>query len=163
MVINLRTQNRNRLSAQQKDFLVKAHSQACLISDFIIDNAAVLRIGIKNTLHPAVILADILVESQWGESQLAQATINGRYANNLAGLKVDSMWSGKKHNGYKTYPDWSSFAADYALHIVYQVRKSLFTKDLNSQLRLLAETKEDPRVFLAKAQTLIEFYELDKL
>lgn len=67
----------------------------------------VLNCWSKYKILPSVIVAQAILESSWGESQLAQK------ANNLFGIKANSTWSGDKYlvttseyvNGKKIYID----------------------------------------------------------
>lgn len=169
MVINLRSANRNSLSIDQKEFLIKALPWSYTISEWIIDQAALRRLAIKNTLSPHLVLADILVESQWGSSPISKPLMDKKYANNLAALEATPSWQGKvqEYEGkkYKSYKDWVHFASDYAEHIVYNKKfhPILNEPKLESQLNLFSKTKPNASIWLAKASTLLDFYSLTEL
>jgi DNA mismatch repair ATPase MutS len=169
MVINLRNHNRNRLPISQKEFLIKVIPWAWDISDRIIDYAMLLRKPIKNTILPQLVLADILIESKWGEHPISQPLLDKKYSNNLSLLVVDDIWEGKDQlfegTKYKAFKDYNHFASGYADWIIYNRNLSpiLDSKDLETQLSILASMKSNPSLFMAKAETIIEFYDLESL
>lgn len=166
MALGINRGNRKGLSLEQKDFLLKANSLAGTISEWTNEKAIFLRLPNLYRLSPAVILADILIESQWGTHPLSQPLFNKKYANNLSLLAADKVWEGKiqDYNGksYRAYQDWAHFATDYSDILVFSERYKPILRTEN-QLQVLASGKEDPILFAAKASALIEFYELTKI
>lgn len=167
-MINLNRANRKDLIAEDKDFLVKAVALAKTISEWTSTKADFLNRP-RNYVSPMLILADILVESEWGKHPLAQSHYNKRYSNNLTLLKVDDLWQGKsqKYEGkeYKAYSDWLHFATDYSDLLTFSARYQPIIKtfDYTEQLKRLANIKSKPKEFQARVNALVDFYVLKDL
>ena len=58
----------------------------------LIKGAAMLQ-GALNDIPPSIIMAQAILESGWGESELSTK------ANNYFGIKADSSWTGEVYNG----------------------------------------------------------------
>jgi flagellum-specific peptidoglycan hydrolase FlgJ len=161
--------NRKSLTAEQKDFLTKAIGLSKTISEWTKEKAVFTRTNIVESIYSVVVLADLIVESQWGSHPLAQTHYNKRYSNNLALLKADSCWQGKvqrfENKDYKAYQDWLHFATDYSDLLIFSPKytKILKTADINEQIRRLAATKKDSATYISKVSLLIYFYDLGSL
>lgn len=162
---NMSRANRFSLSREQKTLLAKLVPLAYTISDWVKEKAAFTRLPVVSTLYPSIILADILIESQWVEHPLAQGYYNKRYSNNLSLIEVDDIWQGKiqkfDEKEYKAYQNWLHFATDYSDLIIFSPKyKGIITlEDRYDQLKMLSNTKTNP-LFYHKAETIIDFYSL---
>lgn len=124
-----------------------------------------------NRLQPVVALAHIIVESNWGNHPLSKELLDKKPANNMALLEVDSMWLGKHHKmemsgkAYKVYVNLNHFASDYSDSLVFTGALSPIIEGVTvaEQVAKLAALKDDPKVYEARLNTIIEFYSLDKL
>lgn len=166
MALNINKGNRKGLSEEQRDFLIKASSLAKTISNWIDQKAIFLKIPNPTKIDSSIILAEMIIESQWGTHPLAQPFYNKKYSNNLTLIPADKYWQGKSHkyNGvsYRSYQDWITFATDYSDRIVFSDKyKHILRSD--NPLLMLSSWKEDPVFFAAKAAALVEFYSLDQI
>jgi len=156
--------DKNKLSKPERDFLNKITPLAITISQWTRDKAYFLKVPIKHSIYPSIIIADIIIESNWGTHPLAQPQYNKRYSNNLTLSEVDEIWEGKiqryAKKEYKAFQDWAHFATDYSDRLIFSHKyKSLFnTSDYKKQIESLSKYKPEPRHFAAKCETLLDFY-----
>lgn len=158
--------NRRTLSEEQKQFLLKVVPLAKTISSWVFAKEDFIKsVPYKNLLSPSLVLADILINSNWGSHPLAQPFNNKRYSNNLSLLEKNSLWEGKiqKYEGkeYKAYVDWIHFATDYSDLIVFtDQREILKYKTLEDQIKFLTKDRENSNILPSRFLTTLEFYSL---
>lgn len=168
MVSYINKGNRNQLSPTEKDFLTKLIPTCRLINEWVINKSIFIRKRINNSILTSVVAVDIITESLWGAHPLAQPFFNKKYCNNLANLEVNDYWQGRstKFNSkeYKCYQDWLHFATDYSDMLVFTKMYDdlLSTSNYKDQIRSLARHKEDPQMFIPKAEALYEYYRLSE-
>lgn len=156
------------LSREEKDYVNKVTPICSTISRWTKEKFIFVKRK-ANYLHPVVVLAHILVESQWGTHPLSQQFYNKKYTNNLALLEVDDLWQGKiiKYNdkSYKTYQSWIHFATDYSDAMVFagDISSILTESSIAGQVDTLAALKENPQIYKAKIESLIEVHNLQTL
>lgn len=114
-------------------------------------------------MFPNLILADLLVESDFLEWPLSKEFYGNRYANNLTRIKVDEDWTGKSitYEGekYKTYREWMHFASDYSDILCFTNAYDSLLKcpSYEIQLKYLADYKENTQEYLNKVNELKSF------
>lgn len=158
--------NRESLNIDQRNFLAKLIPTIQLIQIWSMDKADFENIKTEVGVLPSIVLIDILLASNWGNHPISREEYNKKYSNNLTLMESNAYWFGKKHKyddkEYKAYKDWGAFCVDYTDYIAFSglFDKLLRTKDQEGQLVQLALTKEDPKVYQARGETLIDFYSL---
>jgi flagellum-specific peptidoglycan hydrolase FlgJ len=147
----------------EQEFIDKIASHAQTISDWTLKKALFFKKPIKNTIKPSLVLADIIIESNWGTHPIAQEFYNKKYSNNLSLIVADENWVGRVQKyakvEYKSYKDWMTYTMDYSDSLIFSAKMNpiIHTDD---QIKVLAATKSDPTIFAAKAEALIDFYSL---
>ena len=165
-MISIQTHNRQNLSVEQKEALSKLAPLSITISEWI--EAKCRFLGKPGYMFPSLILADMLMESNFLSWQLSKEYIDGRYANNITKIKLDSSWTGKsiEYEGikYKTYRDWLHFASDYSDILCFSSEYDfMLTQPLGKQIKALSSYKNDRKWSKAKLETLIDFYNLTEI
>lgn len=162
--------NRKSLSVNQQEFLDKVIPLAVLVQNWTIGKSQFRgRIRSSVGVRASIILADILIASEWGTHPIAQHEYEGKNANNLSLLESSKTFTGKiiKHNGilYRTYRKWHDFAVDYSDHLVFsdQYNEVLRSPDLEEQIAYFCLKKLDNRVYTGKISALIDFYALSEI
>lgn len=158
----------NDLSQSERAFISKVVPLCSQISHWVREKSSFIKKS-NNKLHPVVVLAHILIGSQWGTHPLSYQFYNKRISNNLAMLKVDHLWQGKtneyENSSYKAYQSWMHFATDYSDSIVFTGDLSIIIVDnsILGQINQLSTLSDNPVIFAAKSQSLIEVHQLDRL
>ena len=158
--------NRKTLTEDQKQFLLKAVPLAKTISSWVSAKEDFVKSKpYRNLLSPSLVLADIIVNSNWGSHPIAQPFYNKKYSNNLSLREKDNLWEGKSHKcegkEYKSYADWIHFATDYSDSIVFTSKREVLK---------FAESDDQIKFFLggdnvkaSRYSTILDFYSLSDL
>lgn len=160
--------NRETLDTNQKNFLIKVIPITQLIQIWSIDKADFNYINSPSGILPSVTLSEMIIQSHWGSHPLSKEEFNKRYSNNLTLLEYTEFWHGKKHkfegNTYRAYRDWGAFCVDFTDHIVFSdlFTELLETNQCDKQIEVLAQTKLDPKIYQAKAEATVDFYNLQE-
>lgn len=111
-------------------------------------------------MYPNLILADLIIESQFLTWPLSKENYGNRYANNLTRIKFNEEWSGKhiEYEGvkYKTYRDFLHFASDYSDLFCFSDKYDSLLRCPSSDIQLdyLLLHKENPDKYLYKFNEL---------
>lgn len=149
------------LTDSKKEYLVKVKHFSLLIQQWVIDKADFRNITSDFGIFPELIMAEVMIQSDWGDHPLSQDTYTGRYSNNLLILKADKSWCGKKNKykdeEYKAYKTWSSFAVDASDHFVFSGMYDdvILSRNLTQQISIFSLGKPDPLCYNEEVNKLI--------
>lgn len=147
--------------AKQIDFLEKIIPRALLIQEYCYYKAEFNNILSPAGVYPSVLVAEMLIRSDWGRHRVAHEEIvfetakgvSKRYSNNLVLLEVGKHWKGKSNIidgiNYRAYRDWQVFAADYSDHLVFSGEFDNLLKEPNPtrQFEIFSLTKDRPEEY----------------
>jgi flagellum-specific peptidoglycan hydrolase FlgJ len=157
------------ITRDQVEFLNHTIKYCQLISEWSVDKASTFGKKIY-TIYPEVVLAHIIIESNWGNHPLSQPSFGKRGGNNLALLEPDHLFQGKYLNEfegrkYKSYESWGDFATDYSDSLAFNGYLNPISKqkDKESQISALASLKSNPIVYKAKLEAVIQTFDLSSL
>lgn len=166
MIINFESINRKSLTKAQQDFLSKLIPLALLIQRWSQAKADFMHVYSQVGILPSVAIAEIILESNWGEHPVSQAKFQGKYSNNLTLLQPDINWHGKvrtfKRKRYKAFSDWHEYAVNYTDYLVFSgyFTNLLSTDQQDIQIECLSATKPKSNWYNKRIKTLIDFYHL---
>lgn len=169
MVFRTDKNNRQSLTNEQKDVLFKLAPLSVTISQWVDQKCKLL--DKKGHMFPSLILADILVESEflnWPLSKEFQGNTTKR-ANNLTRIKADNTWTGKtaiyEEEPYRVYNDWVHFGSDYSDILTFSNKYDavLTQPTIEAQIKTYSKFKPNPKWYNGKVSTLIQFYWLGEV
>lgn len=144
MYIDMTCDNRGSLTQNQKEFLERVIPWAKFIQDQTQAKAHVFKnIPSPFGIYASVVLADIIVKSNWGEHPLSQPTYKRKAANNLCLLEATPEWSNEqiKYEGteFKLFENFESFSIHYSDLIIFSgnFKPLLDTASLEKQTQLM--------------------------
>ena len=120
---------------------------------------------------PSVAMGQAILESGWGQSQLAMKYnnlfgIKGTYNGNTAMMNTWEVYGGKKYNivsGFRSYPSWSESILDYGVFLTVNSRykKAIGLKNYKDQIREIHNSgyATDPD-YATKVINIIETHKL---
>jgi flagellum-specific peptidoglycan hydrolase FlgJ len=172
LFIDTTKHNRSTLKVDNKEFLATAAPLARYISQQT--KAKVNWKGIRSVgIYPSLILAHILIESDFGSHPLAQIKYidekgKKKWANNLTMLESHKYWhghkikyEGKEYRGFKNHSDFATSLSDtWAFNQEFVDISSAPT--LSQQLKLFGLTKSHPILYTSKMETFISYYNLSE-
>lgn len=143
-----------------------------------IDKMAVLYQAVPSSLYMSIRLAQSILESSWGQSELA------RNANNFAGIKADKNWTGDvyiknsaeeidgevimKESAFRKYETVEDFVKDHSTFITSSPwRKDFYSavinaQDYKEQAHALTKTYATDSGYGKKLIDIIERYDLSQ-
>ncbi len=75
-------------------------------------------------VYPSLVLADILIKSEFGKNPIAKEIFRGRQSNNLTLMPVDEVWSGDKTKFlgtfYKMFETWEDFFIHWSDLLIFR-------------------------------------------
>ena len=135
---------------------------------------------VKNGVLPSITISQAILESNWGNSRLAQE------GNNLFGIKADKSWHGEKINfsttenyndriyaDFRKYSSWNESISDYASFLRnnkrYEQHGMFDSNDYRKQAQALedagyatAKNERGEKVYAERLIGVIEKYDLRK-
>ena len=135
---------------------------------------------IKNGVLPSITISQAILESNWGNSRLAQE------GNNLFGIKADKSWQGERINfstkenyndriyaDFRKYSSWNESISDYASFLRnnkrYEQHGMFDSNDYRKQAQALedagyatAKNERGEKVYAERLIGVIEKYDLRK-
>lgn len=146
----------------KKDFLTKVIALGKYISNQITSKTELI-LGDSFYIYPSLLTANIVVKSNWGTHPISLEKCSGKSANNLTLLKK-SDWSGPsikyEEDYYRIFKDWLSFATTWSDYLVFTQKELFEANNLDEQIKALSKMEDQPKLFHAKIETIIEFYRL---
>lgn len=164
MRVDLNKFNRCNLSEDQKNALIILAPLSLLISDWIIAKCRFLQKPGK--IYRSIILADLLIESEFMTHPISKEFIGTKCSNNITRIKADNEWRGRvleyEKEGFRSYRDSSHFASDYTDIICFTDKydEVLTETRHRQQLSKFSTFKPNPKLYNSKSETIIEFYGL---
>lgn len=163
VILDLNKGNRSLLSDHKKEFLAKLVPLSLTIQEWTIGKAILLNKKTLMGVLPSVILADLIIKSDWYTHPISQEKFNKKDSNNLSLLESTqgkcNTYEGKQ---YKPYKDWQAFAADYSdlLALNQKYAAVLSAQTQNEQILALSLTNKDPECYNTNMELLIYCYHL---
>lgn len=150
------------LTFQQQDFFDKVIPLGVVIQNWTWSKCLFRnKVSTSNGIFASILIADMLLSSEWGEHRLAQVDFRGNNSNNLVLLEGEN-WEGKVnlYRGvkYRSYKNWKEFGIDWSDFIVWSdiYNEALICTDVESQAKQYSRSKPDPVVYNDKLIALIE-------
>ena len=166
MFINIIKYNRNTLSDLEKLFLLKIVPIARLIQKWTKNKAEFVNKLSSHGIFSSIIIANIILKSEWGRHPISQEKFDGKYSNNLLLIKSNKFWTGRTHiyqnNQYKAYKDWEEFCVDYSDWVVFSglYDKVLDSSILEDQISFYVSAELLDLVYNTKIKNIIDYYNL---
>jgi flagellum-specific peptidoglycan hydrolase FlgJ len=157
-----------QVTKDKTDFIKKIVPWARLINEWTIYKADFALINSPRGIFTSLVLADIILMSEWGTHPVSRSEYQNGYSNNLSLLKSNEYWDGKKRTynniEYKAFKDWESYAIEASDYLTFsrQFDDLLREKSLNNQIELYSKFKEYPESYCDNIELLIRFYSLTK-
>lgn len=147
--INLRKYGRSKLTEAQQSFLCRLAPAGQLIQDHTLIKSNFMRVPSPAGILASVVIADILIVSQWGTHPVSKKRYLNKAANNLSLLKTSEFWL--KHTvsyekeEYRCYNDWGEYCRDVSDYYVYSGKYGgiLGCRDQRQQIDKFSYTREE--------------------
>lgn len=158
MLFDPRRYQRGSYTEEQRDFLSRLVSFARFIQQTTYDKCRATRIETEMGICASLVMADIVVKSDWGTHEIAKKE------NNLCLLPKADYWKGKcaESGGvsYRTYSSWLDFSVDLSDELTFFERKKyeelLKAGNVDLQSEILANLQPDPTSYRGRIEELIE-------
>lgn len=162
MFIDPRRFQRAELSEEQSTFLVRLVSFARLIQNTTYDKCKMVRIDSPLGVCASLVMAHIIVRSNWGEHPVAVKE------SNLSLLEKSEYWRGKsfvyEHKEYRTYNSWLDYSIDLTDELTFFERQKylplLTATNLDAQIEVMSNLQDFPASYRSRIEELIERYGL---
>lgn len=152
-MINLSSYSRGQLTVEEQEFFAKLVPLAQLIQHWTYVKADFRGVPSRQGALTSLIVAEILIASDFGRHPVAQSELNSKYSNNLVLLPAGGYWKGKiqLYGGqqYRAYKTWRNFAEDYSDYLCFSKEHDnlLISTSFVAQSACLALTKPSPIVY----------------
>ncbi len=149
------------LNKEQTEFLQKLIPLCNKISEYTKLKGEFLGIETPVGFHVGLLIAEIIIQSDWGRKEISQPIYINRYSNNLALLPGGQYWQGKTncHEGieYRAYKDWKTFAIDYSDYLTFSRGFDDVLKEYGCrrQIELFSLTKNNPQEYTREVIEII--------
>jgi flagellum-specific peptidoglycan hydrolase FlgJ len=157
---------RSNLVKSQRDFLSKLIPLCRLISEWTYSKSEFIGVRSPRGVSTSLLLAEILLKSDWGTHPISQMDFFNKYSNNLSLELADDDWKGKSHTfrevKYKAYRDWESYGVSRSDEFVFneKYRELIKKARLLEQVKELSKFNEHPEKMCANIELYINAYQL---